>query len=110
MRIPALTVAVLASAVLFVPAAQAQQCTRTGMAISCEDGRTGILQGDTIVWPDGTRSSVSPHPSVRIGGNVRVGPGVFVGNPHGAGRVPLDDPQAPNKQRCAIVDSISYCH
>ena len=94
----------------FIPAAQAQQCTRTGITISCADGRTGIMQGETIVWPDGTRSSVSPHPSVRIGGNVRVGPGVFVGNPNGAGHVPLDDPQAPNKQRCAIVDSISYCH
>jgi hypothetical protein len=24
--------------------------------------------------------------------------------------VPLDDPNAPNKTRCAILDGVSYCH
>lgn len=88
----------------------AQNCTRTGNAVTCDDGRTGILAGDAIVWPDGTRSSSTPHPSVRIGhkDSVRVGPGVFVGQ--GKGSVPLDDPNAPNKRNCAILDGVSYCH
>jgi len=40
-----------------------------------------LLSGDAILWPDGTRSSASPHPSVIIGNksSVKVGPGVFVG-------------------------------
>lgn len=88
----------------------AQNCKRTGNAVTCDDGRTGILAGDAIVWPDGTRSSSTPHPSVRIGhkDSVRVGPGVFVGQ--GKGSVPLDDPNAPNKRSCAILDGVSYCH
>jgi hypothetical protein len=88
----------------------AQNCKRTGNAVTCDDGRTGILAGDAIVWPDGTRSSSTPHPSVRIGhrDSVRVGPGVFVGQ--GKGSVPLDDPGAPNKRNCAILDGVSYCH
>ena len=47
------------------------------------------LSGDAIIWPDGTRSSSSPHPSVIIGNksSVTVGPGVFVGQ--GKGVVPL---------------------
>jgi hypothetical protein len=24
--------------------------------------------------------------------------------------VPLDDPNAPNKTRCAILDGVSYCY
>jgi hypothetical protein len=53
---------------------------------------------------------LSPHPSVIIGNksSVRVGPGVFVGQ--GKGVVPLDDPNAPNKTRCAVLDGASYCY
>ncbi len=78
--------------------------------MTCDDGRRGLLSGDGIIWPDGTRSSLSPHPSVIIGNkpSVRVGPGVFVGQ--GKGVVPLDDPNAPNKTRCAVLDGASYCY
>lgn len=90
--------------------AGAQNCKRSGNAVTCDDGRTGVLTGDAIVWPDGTRSSSTPHPSVHIGhkDSVRVGPGVFVGQ--GRGSVPLDDPNAPNKRNCAILDGVPYCH
>jgi hypothetical protein len=90
--------------------ALAQACTRAGDAVSCDDGRRGLLSGDAIIWPDGTRSSLSPHPSVIIGNksSVRVGPGVFVGQ--GKGVVPLDDPNAPNKTRCAVLEGMSYCY
>jgi hypothetical protein len=62
-----------------------------------------LLSGDAIVWPDGTRSSSSPHPSVIIGNksSVKVGAGVFVGQ--GKGSVPLDDPNAPNMARRAVL-------
>ncbi len=88
----------------------AQVCHREGLAVTCDDGRRGMLSGDAIIWPDGTRSSASPNPSVIIGNksSVRVGPGVFVGQ--GKGTVPLDDPNAPNKTRCAILDGVSYCY
>src|SRR6266404_979299 len=62
--------------------AMAQACTREGANVSCDDGRWGLLSGDAIIWPDGTRSSLtSPHPSVIIGNksSVIVGQGVFVG-------------------------------
>jgi len=76
----------------------------------CDDGRRGLLSGDAILWPDGTRSSLTPHPSVIIGNksSVIVGPGVFVGK--GNGVVPLDNPSAPNKRRCAVLDGVSYCY
>lgn len=85
-------------------------CSRQGIDVSCNDGRRGTLLGEVIVWADGTRSSSSPHPSVIIGSksSVHVGPGVFVGE--GRGAVPLDDPNAPNKTRCAILDGVSYCY
>jgi hypothetical protein len=88
----------------------AQVCTRQGSDVTCNDGRRGVFSGDAIIWPDGTRSSASPHPSVIIGNksSVRVGPGVFVGQ--GNGVVPMDDPNAPNKTRCAILDGVSYCY
>jgi len=38
---------------------------------------------------------------------VIVGPGVFVGK--GNGVVPMDNPSAPNKARCPVLDGISYC-
>ena len=90
--------------------AYAQHCTRQGNDVTCDDGRRGLLEGDAILWPDGTRSSASPHPSVIIGNkaSVHIGPGVFVGK--GNGMVPMDDPNAPNKTRCAIVDGVSYCY
>jgi hypothetical protein len=61
--------------------ALAQACTRERPAMRCDDGRQGLLPGDAIIWPDGTRSSLSPHPSVIIGNksSVRAGAGVFVG-------------------------------
>ena len=91
-------------------AAAAGVCSRQGNEVSCDDGRRGVWDGQAIIWPDGTRSSASPHPSVIIGNksSVHVGPGVFVGQ--GKGVVPLDDPNAPNKRECAILDGVSYCY
>jgi hypothetical protein len=88
----------------------AESCTRQGADVTCDDGRRGIFTGDAIIWPDGTRSSSTPHPSVIIGNksSVVVGPGVFVGQ--GKGMVPLDNPSSPNKARCAILDGVSYCY
>jgi hypothetical protein len=91
--------------------ALAQACARQGIDVSCDDGRRGILSGDAIIWADGTRSSpASPHPSVIIGNksSVIVGQGVFVGQ--GKGVVPLDNPSAPDKARCPILDGVSYCY
>ena len=91
--------------------AMAQACTREGANVSCDGGRRGILSGDAIIWPDGTRSSLtSPHPSVIIGNksSVIVGQGVFVGQ--GKGVVPLDNPSAPNKTRCPVLDGAAYCY
>jgi hypothetical protein len=106
---------VIAIAILFalVPSlALAANCKRNGNAVTCDDGRAGIFAGDAIIWPDGTRSSSARHPSVHIGhkDSVRVGPGVFVGSPSGRGSVPLDDPNAPHKRDCAVLDGVSYCH
>lgn len=94
----------------FAVPVQAQICTRQGVDVSCDDGRRGVLSGDAILWPDGTRSSSTPHQSVIIGNksSVHIGPGVFVGQ--GKGVVPLDDPNAPNKRQCAILDGVSYCY
>jgi hypothetical protein len=105
-----LAFSILVAAVGCAGPALAQACTREGDAVSCDDGRRGLLSGDAIIWPDGTRSSLSPHPSVIIGNksSVKVGPGVFVGQ--GKGVVPLDDPNAPNKTRCAVLDGASYCY
>jgi hypothetical protein len=95
--------------------ALAQTCTRQGVDVSCDNGQRGVFSGNAIIWADGTRSSLaSPHPSVVIGNksSVVVGPGVFVGqgNDKGKGMVPLDNPSAPNKARCAILDGVSYCN
>jgi hypothetical protein len=93
-------------------AASAHVCKREGTSVICEDGRQGILSDTAIIWSDGTRShSATPHPSVIIGNksSISVGPGVFVGTGKGKGSMPLDDPNAPNKTRCAIVDGVSYC-
>ncbi len=91
--------------------AKAQACSRHGVDVSCDDGRRGIFAGDAIVWTDGSRSRLaSPHPSVIIGSKSSVvnGPGVFVGQ--GKGVVPLENPSAPNKARCPILDGVAYCH
>ena len=90
----------------------AANCKRAGNAVTCDDGRTGIVAGDAIVGPDGTRSSSVKHQSVHIGhkDSVRVGPGVFVGSPTGQGSMPLDDPNSPHKRDCAVLDGVSYCH
>ena len=91
--------------------AMAQACSRQGTDVSCDDGRRGLFAGDSIIWADGTRSSLnSPHPSVIIGNksSVVVGPGVFVGK--GKGVVPMENPSAPNKARCAVLDGVSYCY
>ena len=90
--------------------ARADQCTRQGVDVTCDDGRKGIWQGDAILWPDGTKSSLKPHPSVIVGNKASVvlGPGVFVGQ--GKGMVPMDNPSSPNKLRCAVLDGVAYCH
>lgn len=99
-----------AAMLLLATAASAQTCRRAGSAVTCDDGRVGTFTGDAIVWPDGTRSAASPHPDVIIGHkpSVRVGPGVFVGR--GSGVAPLDDPNAPHKRNCAVLDGVPYCH
>ena len=89
----------------------AQVCIRQGVDVSCDDGRHGIFSDNAIIWPDGSRSNLaSPHPSVIIGNkaSVFVGPGVFVGQ--GKGAVPLENPSAPGKTRCPILDGVSYCY
>ena len=91
--------------------AMAQSCTRQGVDVSCDDGRRGILSGETIIWADGTRSSLaSPHPSVIIGNksSVIVGKGVFVGK--GNGVVPMENPSDPRRARCPVLDGVSYCY
>jgi len=106
-----LSLSIVAVAASAASAAMAQACTRQGADVSCDDGRRGIFAGDAIVWADGSRSSLaSPHPSVIIGNksSVIVWPGVFVGQ--GKGVVPLDNPSAPNKARCPVLDGVSYCY
>ena len=79
----ALVFSILMSAIIAAAGtapAMAQSCTREGANVSCDDGRRGLLSGDAILWPDGTRSSLtSPHPSVIIGNkpSVHVGRGVL---------------------------------
>jgi hypothetical protein len=109
-RLAAATVTALLAIVAGLPAARADQCTRQGVEVTCDDGRKGIFQGDAILWPDGTHSRLKAHDSVIIGHkeSVVVGPGVFVGQ--GNGMVPMENPSAPNKQRCAVLDGVSYCH
>ena len=103
-------IAAIAATVGISGQAHAQLCTRQGNDVTCDDGRRGVFDGAAILWPDGTRSSATPHPSVIIGNksSVVVGQGVFVGK--GNGSVPLDNPNAPNKTRCAILDGVSYCY
>ncbi len=91
--------------------AMAQACTRQGTDVSCDDGRRGVFAGDSIVWADGTRSSLaSPNPSVIVGHkqSVVVGQGVFVGK--GTGVVPMENPSDPRRARCPVLDGASYCY
>jgi hypothetical protein len=91
----------------------AQSCTRQGVDVTCDDGRRGIFAGESLIWADGTRSNlVSPHPSVIIGNksSVVIGPGVFAGSGKGKGMVPMENPSAPNKARCPVLDGVSYCY
>jgi hypothetical protein len=105
-----LAICLVAAALTISRPAMAQACTHNGPEVSCADGRRGLLSGDAIIWPDGTRSSLTPHPSVIVGNksSVIVGQGVFVGK--GNGVVPMDNPSAPNKARCAVLDGVSYCY
>jgi hypothetical protein len=92
--------------------AMAQSCTRQGTDVTCDDGRRGVFAGESLIWADGTRSNlVSPHPSVIIGNksSVVIGPGVFAGNGKG-GYVPMENPSAPSKARCPVLDGVSYCY
>jgi hypothetical protein len=111
----ALRFSILASALALSAAgpAMAQSCTRQGVDVSCDDGRRGIFAGESIIWADGSRSNlVSPHPSVIIGNksSVVIGPGVFAGSGKGNGMVPMENPSAPNKARCPVLDGVSYCY
>ena len=110
----ALRFSVLASALALGAAgpAMAQSCTRQGVDVTCDDGQRGIFAGESIIWADGTRSNLaSPHPSVIIGNksSVVIGPGVFAGSGSGKGMVPMENPSAPGKARCPILDGVSYC-
>ncbi len=92
--------------------AMAQACSRQGTDVSCDDGRRGLFAGDSIIWADGTRSSLnSPHPSVIIGNksSVVVGPGVFVGG-QGKGVVPMENPSDPRRARCPMLEGVAYCY
>jgi hypothetical protein len=92
--------------------AMAQSCTRQGVDVTCDDGRRGVFAGESLIWADGTRANlVSPHPSVIIGNksSVVIGPGVFAGNGKG-GYVPMENPSAPSKARCPVLDGVSYCY
>lgn len=91
----------------YATSAQAQHCHREDADVVCDDGHRGVWSSEAITWADGTRSLVSPHPSVVIGNksSVTIGPGVSVGQ--GKGLVPLDD---PNKARCVTLDGVLYCN
>ena len=91
-------------------AAHAQNCTRQGNDVTCDDGRRGVFTGDAIIWPDGTKSNLaSPHPSVIVGNksSVIVGQGVIVGG-RGKGSVPMENPAA--QTRCPTLDGVAYCY
>jgi hypothetical protein len=102
--------ALLGAAICGAGAANAQNCTRVGIDVTCDDGRRGTLSGDAIIWADGTRSSrVSPHPSVVVGNksSVIVGQGVFVGQGKGKGMAPMENPSAQTS--CPVLEGVSYC-
>ena len=55
-----------ATAALDAGPALAQACTRQGLDVACDDGRRGVLAGDTIIWADGTRSSLTSPQTVPV--------------------------------------------
>jgi len=92
------------------PPALAQVCSRDGPVVNCDDGRRGLKSGgfDHL----GRRHAIERlaarkrhHRQQAVGacGSGRV-------RRQGSGVVPLDDPNAPNKTRCAILDGVSYCY
>jgi hypothetical protein len=98
----------IAGLVLATVPAAAQNCTRAGSDVTCDDGRHGVFTGDAIIWTDGTQSRAARQsPSVIVGNksSVFVGPGVFVGNGKG-GKMQMDD---PSKKRCAMLEGVSFC-
>jgi hypothetical protein len=102
--------AVVLIALGFASPVNAQNCTRQGNDVSCDDGRHGIFTGDAIIWPDGTKSNLaSPHPSVIVGNksSVIVGQGVIVGG-RGKGSVQMENPAA--QTRCPTLDRVAYCY
>jgi hypothetical protein len=107
-----LLAAVSAAMLAGIATASAQACKQEGSIVTCDDGRQGVLSDTTIVWTDGTRShSATPHPSIIIGNkaSVHIGQGVFYGTGKAGSTMPLDNPNAPNKTRCAVVNGVSYC-
>ena len=103
-------IAALAIALCCAGSAMAQNCTRQGNDVTCDDGRRGVFTGDAIIWPDGTKSSLaSPHPSVIVGNksSVIVGQGVIVGG-RGKGSVPMENPAA--QTRCPSLDGVPYSY
>jgi hypothetical protein len=95
----------------FAGSALAQNCTRQGSDVTCDDGKRGVFTGDAIVWADGTKSSLaSPHPSVIIGNksSVIVGKGVMVRGGSGKGMVPMENPSA--QTHCPTLDGVAYCY
>jgi len=104
-----IALAVVMWAIALAGSAMAQNCTRQGNDVTCDDGRRGIFTGDVIIWPDGTRSNLaSQHPSVIVGNksSVIVGKGVMVGNGHGM--VPMENPSA--QTHCPTLDGVAYCY
>jgi hypothetical protein len=102
---------ILMSAMPVAGPALAQNCTRQGVDVACDNGRRGMLSRDTIIFADGTRSSLtSPHPSViiRNKSSVVVGQGVFVGK--GNGVVPMENPSDPKRARCPVLDGVAHCY
>ena len=87
-----LAISIFLSAMVGAGPALAQSCTRQGNDVTCDDGLA------------------SSHPSVIIGHkpSVVVGQGVFVGK--GKGVVPLENPSAPERARCPVLDGLSYCN
>ena len=103
-----LVLTLLAAAICSAGPARAQNCTRVGVDVTCDDGRRGILSGDAIVWADGTRSSrVNPHPSVIIGNkaSVIVGQGIMAGS--GKSSVLMENPATQTS--CPTLEGVSYC-
>jgi hypothetical protein len=100
---------ILMSATSIAGPALAQNCPgRASMSAAMTTG--GMVSGDTIIFADGARSSLtSQHPSVIIGhkSSVIVGQGVFVGKSNGM--VPMEKSERseqgalPGSRRLALL-------